>query len=547
MEAKILKKLILIFLILFVLAFLIYKRTSFSKEVLRLEIIAPDELSFGQEVEYLVKYKNTGKFRLEDLRLYFECPKFSTAKEGKKTSGEVSLGDLYPGQEGNFSFFCVIYGKEGEKKEAKASISFRPKNLKSRFEVKTVSASILKKIPLTFEFDFPHKIEPEKEFKFYLNYYSGLEETISNLKISVDFPLNFQLISSSLAQKEGYYEISSLGKGEGGKIEFLGKIIGEAGEEKNFKANLFSEINGELILLKETTKKIILEKPTIFLRQEINGKPDYVASPGEILHYEIYFKNIGETPLENLIWVSQLVGDAFDLSFVQSKTGFHKEGDNSIVFDPKDEPKLAFLLPMEEGKIEFWVKLKEDFKNPLIKHRIFVGGVKEEFETKIKSKLEIDQKIVYQDEIFGNSGPLPPKVGETTTYTILWQVKNYYSDTKDVKVKATLPEFVSLTNKIFPEEEKDHFSFDPKSREINWFVGELKKGEGVNNRGPILAFQISFLPQKNQKGKIIQLISDAEISGQDVFTQQNLKSTFPALTTSSLIDQGFKQEMGVVE
>ncbi|MFH1222839.1 MAG: hypothetical protein V1647_00675, partial [Pseudomonadota bacterium] len=63
-------------------------------------------------------------------------------------------------------------------------------------------------------------------------------------------------------------------------------------------------------------------------------------------------------------------------------------------------------------------------KNPYLSDKVFISQIEQEFVTKVSSKMELVQKGYYQDEVFGNSGPVPPRVGEPTTYTIMWYVKN---------------------------------------------------------------------------------------------------------------------------
>ncbi|PIV65104.1 MAG: hypothetical protein COS09_01245, partial [Candidatus Nealsonbacteria bacterium CG01_land_8_20_14_3_00_12] len=303
------------------------------------------------------------------------------------------------------------------------------------------------------------------------------------------------------------------------------------------------------ISLKETEKGVEIIKPSIYLRQEINGNPKYVALPGDWLHYEIYFKNIGDDDLNNLFMISNLEGEAFDFQTIKSDLGNFEPGDNSVIFDWRRVSKLQYLAPTEEGKADFWIKLKDDLgnvKNPVLRNKVFVSQVKEEFVTRISSKLEIVQKGYFQDEVFGNSGPIPPKVGEKTTYTIIWQVKNYYSDVKDVKVKAVLPTQVNLTGKIFPEEEASKFSFDSESREIVWLVRDLERGKGVLTPAPNIAFQIEFLPEEGQFGQTPEIIGQAKIAGEDSWTEMTLQSVASAINTTLPDDPTIVEEMGRV-
>jgi hypothetical protein len=143
--------------------------------------------------------------------------------------------------------------------------------------------------------------------------------------------------------------------------------------------------------------------------------------------------------------------------------------------------------------------------------------------------LEIQQSGFYEDEVFGNQGPYPPQAGQSTSYTIIWQAKNYYNDVNNVKVKAILPADVRLTGKIFPQDSR--FTFDSQSREIVWEVGNLETGKGVSTPAPNVAFQIEFRSNTLGAGETPEIISQARITGQDVFTESMLQSIAPALNT----------------
>ncbi|UZE93438.1 MAG: hypothetical protein ACKKMV_00660 [Candidatus Nealsonbacteria bacterium] len=532
-----------------------WRENIYSKEILRLEILGPSEITLGQEVEYIVKYKNNGNFRLDNPVLVFEPPEHSLKDEEIFTrqilDSEKLGGAIYPGEERSFPFKMRLLGKEGEVKIARAFLTYKLKDLKAQYESSSSFTTQIKSVHLTFDFDLPSRVGADKEFTFRLNYFSNIDYPLTDLRCQIDYPFGFEFNKSnpkSIEKTE--WEIPVLNKSKGGRIEITGKISGEIGTAKIFKARLGMWKKGEFILLKEVTKGVEIIEPSLYLRQEINSNPQYVALPGDWLHYEIYFKNIGNDDLNNLFMVSKLDGEAFDFQTIKSDYGNYQTGDNSIVFDWRRVPKLQYLAPLEEGRVDFWIKLKDDLgsiKNPILKNKIFIGQVKEEFVTKISSKIELVQKGYFQDEVFGNSGPLPPEVGKTTTYTIMWQVKNYYSDVKNVKVKAVLPEGVELTGEIFPEEELSRFTFDSQSREIVWSVGDLERGIGVTKQGLTLAFQIAFTPSESQRFQIPEIINQANIMGEDSWTEMTIQSSASGINTFLPDDPTVTDEMGLVK
>jgi len=547
--------LIILLLIIISLGFWIYRRNLFSKEVLKLEISGPSETKMGEMVEYIIVYKNNGNFRLEDPELIFEAPENSIMLEGKSQRQVLTsdqLGEaIYPGEERNFSFKMRLMGYEGETKVAKVSLSYRPKNLKARSQSSTSFITKVKDVPITFDFDAPSTIGPEGKFNIRINYFSNVDFPLPDLRIVLDTPSGFEASEVNPKPLENYeWKIGVLNKSEGGRIEILGSISGQVGEEKLFRAKLISWQEGTPVLLKETSKGINLIKPSLYIRQEINGNPDYFSFPGDWLHFEVFFKNLGYEPFKNLFLVCKLEGDAFDFSTIKTELGSFKEGDDSIIFDWRKVSKLQYLAPIDEGKVDFWVKLKDDFeikKNPSVKNKVFLSQAMEEFETKISSKLEISQKGYFSIDAFENSGLLPPQVGNITTYAIIWQVKNYYNDVKNVKVKAVLPKEVNLTGKILPETEISKFSFDPQSREIVWSIENLEAGKGISNLPPSVIFQIAFTPTQDQRGKSPDLIGEAKMTGEDVWTGQILQALSPPINTTLPDDDTITEEEGIVK
>ena len=543
-----------------ILGFYYYQKNIYSKEALRLEILGSEQADVLQEIEYIVKYKNNGETRLDDPQLIFEYPEHSIPSEDTSlriTKSSDELGQaIYPGQEQTFHFKCRLFGKQGESKKAQATLSYQPKNLKARYESITTFTTIIEKVPFTFNFDLPSKIESGKELEFNINYFSNIEYPLSNLRVSVEYPTGFEFIGSTPQSLEKIeWDIGLLNRAEGGRIEISGKLLGGVGAEEIFKAKIGSWQDGEFVLLKEITKGITIIQPSLYISQQINGNPEYAASPGDLLHYQVFFKNIGEDLLSNLFLIAKLEGEAFDFDTLRAPQGEFESGDNSIIFDWKRIAKLQFLDAGKQGEIEFWIELKKEWpifsaedKNPVITSKIYLSQAEEEFINKVNSKLVISQKVYFQDEVFGNTGPMPPKVGKDTTYTVMWQAKNYYNDVNDVRVKAVLPENVDLTGKIFPEDESSNFALDSESREIVWEVKELKMSQGIlGTPCPNISFQIKFNPSESQKGKTLEIIQGIKIIGLDNWTGDEIEATALNINTTLPDDETITKEMGIVQ
>jgi hypothetical protein len=286
-----------------------------------------------------------------------------------------------------------------------------------------------------------------------------------------------------------------------------------------------------------------LVQPSIYISWQINGSPQYTANVGDYLHYEIFFKNIGDNTLENLFLKASL-GGVLDLDTVKSDSGQFQKDIRTIIWDQTTLPQLQILSPLEEGKVDFWVKSKNNIpsevRNPVASVQVDLSKVSEEIVTKVNSKLIISQKGYYSQGLFENIGPYPPQVGTTTTYNISWQAKSLYNDLKNTKVRATIPSQVKLTGEFIPKEAK--LSFDPNSREIVWEIGDLFAGDS----GSEIQFQIAFTPSLDQRGQTPDIISGARLTGEDSWTGKTLEVSSPAVNTT-LPDDPTVSGQGVIQ
>lgn len=544
MRNKIIIFLIILILILAGIGFRIYKENTYSKESLRIEIFGPERVVAGEELEYTVKIKNNGDIRLEDPQLIFEYPGSAVPSQGnllRIIRGKDDFDEaIQPGQEKTFRFRGKLFGREGEMLEAKAMISYRPKNLQAVYISKTSHLTTIGEVPLTFEFDLPSGAGHGQELNFSLNYFSSINHLLSDLEIRITYPATFNLKESvprGVSDQE--WRIPLLNKTDGGRINFKGTIQGERGQTKVFKAEIGIWKAGEFLPIKETIRQVSIIEPSLHITQNINNSREYIAKPGDLLHYEIIFRNVGDKILQQMFLVTKLYSPLFDFSTIRSPEGRMQDGDNSILWDWQDIPKLRFLEPGEEGIVEFWVRLKENVEGiskPRLENEVILSQARTRFVAKVQSQTEILQIAYIDDEIFGSRGNFPLQPGKESFFTIIWRSKNYFNSLQNVTVRAVLPPQVNLTGGALPES----LSFDSNTREVVWNIGELKANQGVQEPFQI-AFQVKLVPWEGQKGSFVSLLESATLTGKDEWTTENLIVSSQPITTEIFGEMGRMQ------
>jgi len=514
MNKKITFLILFIILVVVFIGFWIWRESGFSKEILRLEILGPESTKAGQEIEYTIKYKNNGSFVLENPKLVFDLPENSLT-EGDRTRLARDLDDIYPGQEYSLKIKARLLGKADELKVAKVYLSYTPKNLTARYESETSFTTKISEMPITLDFDLPTKIEKGKDFQYSLNYFSNIDYPLENLSIKISPISGFEIKSSDPKSLDNLeWKLDTLNKAEGGRININGKMSADVDQNLTFSAQLGMWRNGNFIVIKESEAKVESIQSMLYISQQVNGSSNYAASAGEKLHYQIFFKNIGTSAFENLFVIVNLDGLALDMSSVESTNGQVQQNGNMIVWDWKDTTQLKKIDVGKEASVDFYVKIKDnwipttsDEKELVISNQVNVSQIIQKFSIKINSGLVISQSS---------------SSGENSFYMINWDIKNYVSDVKNVKVKAILPEGVNLTGQIMPTNESSNFTFDSQSREIVWSVGDVLAGIGVNGDPITLSFQVL----KNLGNS---LIGRATISGENQFTNTIISSSSPAI------------------
>ncbi|KPJ73699.1 hypothetical protein AMJ48_00700 [Parcubacteria bacterium DG_74_1] len=445
--------------VLILIVFLVIINFLLPKTGVGISVLHPESAKAGEEAIYTVTVENTGTVVLEKPELVFHYPTFSLPEGTLYERKEMET--LYPGEKQTFIFKARLFGMEGEERKFEAWLNYSKEGQTKIIRSESAHfTTIISEVPIDLVLDIPKKApahpKEESEFVFRIRYFSPLEQSIPDLKLSVDFPSDFNFQESIPSMTEGQeFGIGTLEPLAAGSVEITGNFPAgyETGKELEFSAQLSISLEGEDVLLKKESASTITYEPVFSFSQKINNQERYFAYSGEKLYYEIYFRNIQEEPLRDLSLTTVLEGPLFDLETVDAPSGVLTKGTNFISWDGEKTPELRYLTPGQEGKVEFWVTLKDDYKpkdisetNALISNRVILGGFEREFRSRVNSLVKIIQEGYFRDKdgFFENSGPQPPRVAEATQYTIVWKIENYYNWLEDTVVKASLPPGVSI-------------------------------------------------------------------------------------------------------
>ena len=274
------------------------------------------------------------------------------------------------------------------------------------------------------------------------------------------------------------------------------------------------------------------------ISQLINGRDNLNVNLGELLNFEIKFRNDGEIGLRDVIITEKLEGAALDFASLKLDEGAFDSNSGMITWKASDYEILRRFEPGQESSIKFSIKIKTTLpiekssdKNFIISslakidspdvptsieaNKIISGN---RMDMKINSRVALETTGYFYDSVIENSGPIPPQVGKETTYAIHWKIFNVSNDVSDAKVEATIPTGATVTDVRNPADAKLNYIFNDRTNSLVWEIGNIESGTGVLNSPQEVVFQIKIKPAPNQIGSPIYLLGETTFSGKDLFT-----------------------------
>lgn len=525
-----------------------------------------EEIQAGESLTIPIVFKNLSRVSLLEAELTVTLPRDSLLQEGgiERVSPPLitrKIADLEPGKEGAEEITVRFFGKEGEEKKVEASLFYRPENLRARFSAKSVKIFRISHVPLAISWEAPSLLSRGQETEIKVRYNSSAPLTFENVFLRLDYPPGFSFISADPSPNTGdsIWRVGALSPGQEGSILLKGKITGEEGETKTFRAGLgfFNPLTKEWRPYSESNQEVKIAVAPLSVQAFLDGLKEKIINPGERLNFTIRYKNNTEFALKNVSLRAYPEGNILDLSsLAPEKGGVFDFNSRSVVWNSAGLADLGEIPAGKEGEVGFAVIARErpivrgpEDKNlkVVLRSSIEAAGIprelaqtelhsEEKLEFKVNSKIIFSAKALYRSSPILNSGPLPPRVGAKTAYAVLWEIRNFNNDLQNAEIRAKLPANIKWENAFWPQDFR--ITFDQGTSEVRWSLGSVKAGTGVITPALTAAFQVSLTPSEADVGDSPVLANEAKFSALDTFTGQNLEALAGELSIRTTEDPG---------
>ncbi|MDD5720858.1 MAG: hypothetical protein PHT16_00195 [Candidatus Pacebacteria bacterium] len=545
-----------------------------SNNNIDISILGNNFTAGGEELSLVVGIVNRNTTALELADLVMEYPKggdidLSSDAEHFRTS----LGEIPAGAARNENVKLVLFGEQGSIRPIKISLEYRVAGSNAIFVKEKDFKVNITSTPINLGVDAPLSISPNQDITLNVKATLNATKTISNILVKADYPFGFVFGNSTPAPSFGnnVWDLGDLAPGAEHDITITGKMVGVFdGEEKTFNISSGSQSSTDKsvidVVLNSIKNIVMIKKPFIEANIFINGvsQTEYAVDTKTPIKAEIRYLNNLDTKVNDLQIKAKISGNAFNRSTVNTQRGFYDSSKDTITWDKNSQSQLKELNPGDSGSVSFSISPLSLFSasngilaNPTINIDISISGNQategsavNELDNSsgavvhIISDVGFSGKALYYSGPFTNTGPIPPKAEQSTTYTVVWTLSNTANSISKAQVKATLPSWTTFVGPISPTGED--LTYNDSTREITWNVDRIPKGSGITEPARSVSFQVSFKPSLSQVDTIPLIINEAVLTGHDDFANVDIKVSKAGLNTRLDNDVAFPAGGGVV-
>ncbi len=513
------------------------------------DVIGPLSVGGGDVMTLDVKVQNLNAVPVESATLIVDYPTGaqSLVDSGRELFTErVQLNDIKPNEEIKVPIRMLMFGEENDKKEFQVSVEYRVKGSNATFKKDALPFEFVIGVsPVIINVNAVKSIPTDQETTIELVIQSNTKEPLSDLLLRASYPQGFNYIKSDpdTTSGEDMWKLKNLKPGEEQKVRITGKMTGREDDENEFTFEVGVTNEKDPFDIASSLAKrvhvVTIERPFLDVSVKVNGQKEEPAIIGasESANVIIDFDNTLDNPLYDVKITAELSGNTLDEMSVDANKGFYDSQTNIITWDSVDISELRELPPGEGESVSFTVEPRDDTRlTPEMKLKVNIEGnrvgedrVPERVvgtvsrNIRVSSATKFTSAVLYTDGPFQNSGPIPPVAEQSTTYTVLFTVKNGTNPVSGAEVTAQIPQYVKWLDATT---DTSGVSYSSTNRTVRWNIGELKANEYRE-----VWMQISATPSLSQVGNNVTLMHRQTFRATDRFTQAKIDTLGLELST----------------
>ena len=545
-----------------------------SNDNIDISILGNSFTAGGEELPLIIGITNRNNSPLDLVDLVLEYPKGSKGDLSSDTERlRESLGTIPAGAVRNENIKVVLFGEQGSTRPIKITLEYRVAGSNAIFVKEKLYEVSISSTPINLVVKAPSLISPNQDITLEIKATLNATRPSKKILVRADYPTGFVFVNSSPAPSFGnnVWDLGDLAPGAERSISVSGKMLDVFdGEEKTFNISSGSQAGADKsaigVIFNSISHIVSIKKAFIELGLSINGVSgrEYATDAKTPVSAEIHYVNNLDTKVDDLKIQARITGNAFDRKTVRTSDGFYDSSKDTITWDKNSKNRLREVNPGDSGSVTFSVSPLSLFgtsgdiiTNPSINIEVDLAGSQDiegaaanELDNsasaviRIISDIAFSGRALYYSGPFTNTGLIPPKAEQPTTYTVVWTLSNTSNSISKAEVHSTLPPWVTFVGTSLPGSE--NLTYNASTQEVVWNADRVLRGAGITGAKKEVAFQLSFTPSLSQVGTTPVIINGAVLTGHDDFANVDIRATRSELTTKLDNDAAFPPQGATV-
>ena len=405
----------------------------------------------------------------------------------------------------------------------------------------------------------PDNLIPGDNAEFTYNIENTSTKTLAGLEFRLDQLDGFVYDSATptpTVEHQNRWSVPALEPGAATVIDVSGTFSSNARGPESLHGRIGFADGDSLVTIAEADASTSVQKSDLSVGLIVNGSDQAPAvSLGDTLNFTVNWKNAGDVHLKDVTISAELPSqpagtELIDWPSLKDDLGGTRQG-SVVTWTSKQIPDLVDLAPDAEGSLNFSVQLVKDVPanvgngdleiDALCRVEIGKAGKtagREIVGSPLAIKLNSDTVFKAAGRYFDESGvplgsgPLPPKVGQKTTYRIFWTITNSLHELSNLTIATLLPQGVKWSGTPRQVDAGD-LSFDDTGRIATWRLNRLP----TSIKQVVVSFDVEVTPTAADAGNIMDITGDSKFEALDKATNSVILKTERPVGTDLVSDE----------
>lgn len=546
--------------------FLMFGNNSISGENIAIAVTGPFTIGGGEVLPMQVGITNSNAVPIQSATLIVDYPSGTKAANDTQNdlfSERLPLDTIDSGETVNIPVRALVFGEENQEKSVSVSIEYRVQGSNATFfkEAEPLSFKISSS-PIVVRADNLKKVSSGQETEVPITITSNAPAMIPEVLIKAEYPLGFDFTSSNPAPSSGQnmWLIENLEPETSQTVTVKGIIVGKETDQYaiHFTVGVPNERDSQNLASVFATAQtdFEIEQPFLDVGLAINDQSSEVVAiaPDTEAKVGVSVTNALDDSIYDMEIVVSLGGNALSLNDVNILgDGYYDSTAKTVTFNVANTPSLQTIPPGETVTFDFTLDPRGDIaRTPEVDitanvnaRRVSDDRATETLVGTANATIQVMSQPIVRGEaghnngIFTDVGPIPPRVGIETSYSMSLMVENGTNDITDTVVMTTLPPYVEWKDQTAGA---GTMTFNETTRVVEWHLGALDAGSAT-----FASFQVGFEPRLTQAETLPVLMGEQRVRATDRFTGSVVRATNDPVTTELSTETGYKEDNGIVQ